>query len=114
MNAVGGTTYGILRNLLTPANPMDKSFEEITSKLSKRFDPKPLIVVEWYHFHKRKQNWESLAEYIAELQQLVARCNFGKYLEDALRDRFVCGVRNEVSREDYSPRPAWTWVKHSS
>ena len=47
LNAVGGTTYGILRNLLAPANRMDKSFEEQNCL---NFDPKPLIV---YHFHKR-------------------------------------------------------------
>ena len=70
MNAVGGTTYGIycVIYILAPANPMDKSFEEITSKLSEHFDPKPLIVVERYHFHKRVQNsGESLTEYVAEL-----------------------------------------------
>ena len=96
LNSVGGTAYGVLRNLVAPDNPMDKTFEEIVTKLTEHYDPKPLIIVERYHFHKRNQaSGESIAEYVAELRRLAARCNFGAYLEDALRDRLVCGVSNE-------------------
>lgn len=34
-------------------------------------------------------------QYKAELHNLAIQCNFGDYLGDALRDRFVCGLRNE-------------------
>ena len=96
LNAVGGITYGVLRNLVAPDNPIDKTFEEIITKLTEHFDPKPLIIVERYHFHKRDQTaGESLAEYVAELRRLAAKCSFGTHLNDALRDRFVCGIRNE-------------------
>ena len=53
------------------------SLADITTKLSEHYDPKPLVIVERYHFHKREQApTESLAEYVAELRRLAAKCNF--------------------------------------
>ena len=84
LNSVGGTAYGVLRNLVAPNNPMDKTFDEIIAKLTEHYDPKPLIIVERYHFHKRNQaSGESIAEYVAELRRLAAKCNFGTHLDDA-------------------------------
>ena len=37
-----------------------------------------------------------MAEYVAELRRLTKHCEFGAYLDDALRDRFVCGLRSET------------------
>ena len=33
---------------------------------------------------------------MAELRRLADRCEFGAYLQDALRDRLVCGLRSEA------------------
>ena len=38
---------------------------------------------------------ESLADHIAELRRLVTHCEFGEYLDDALRDQLVCGLHAE-------------------
>ena len=32
---------------------------------------------------------------MAELRRLTTHCQFGAYLDEALRDRLVCGLRNE-------------------
>ena len=37
-----------------------------------------------------------MAEYEAELWRLATHCAFGDYLSEAIRDRMVCGLRNEV------------------
>ena len=76
---------------------MSKSMAEITAKLREHYEPKPSLIAERCQFHKRNQNTrESIATYIAELRRLAARCNFPHdYLDDTLRDRFVCGLRNE-------------------
>ena len=37
---------------------------------------------------------ESIAEYIAKLRRLTTNCEFGEYLNNALRDRLVCGFKN--------------------
>ena len=98
LNAVGGTTYGVLRSLLAPDNPMSKSMAEITARLREHYEPKPSLIAERCQFHKRNQNsGESIATYITELRRLAARCNFPRdYLEDTLRDRFVSGLRSEA------------------
>ena len=36
---------------------------------------------------------------MAELRKLADRCKFGGYLEEALRDRLVCGLRNEATQK---------------
>ena len=39
-----------------------------------------------------------MAEYVAELRKLATHCCFGDHLEEALRDRLVCGIRDESTQ----------------
>ena len=58
---------------------------------------KTSIIAERFHFHKRNQHTgESITDFVAELRRLAARCKFEGYLDDALRDRFMCGFGNEA------------------
>ena len=86
LNAVGRNTYGVLRSLLSPDNPMSKSFTDIVAILQNHFEPKPSIIGKRYHFHKRNQDAEeSIAEYVAELRRLAAKCSFPRdYLDETL------------------------------
>jgi len=55
------------------------------------------VVEERFHFHRRSQAvGENIAEYVAELRRLSTDCQFGAYLEEALRDRLVCGICSEA------------------
>ena len=81
LSAIGSMTYSLLRNLLTPTLPKDKSFE-IVEVLEKHFDPKSLEISERFHFNQRQQvAVESVAQYVAELRRLTTHCNFGAFLE---------------------------------
>ena len=74
------------------------SYNDIMRKHLEHFDPKPLTIVECLHFHKREQSTsETLAEFMAELRRLAAKCEFSTHLDQALRDRFVCGMRTRGS-----------------
>ena len=96
LSVVGSKTYSLLRNLVSPALPQDKTFEQLVAILKSHFEPKPLIIAERFHFHRRSQAMEeSIGEYLAELRRLSTHCSFGDYLEQALRDRLVCGIRSE-------------------
>ena len=96
LSATGSKTYSLLRNLLVPTAPREKSFADIVATLKEHFEPKPLIIAERFTFHQRQQNQgEKVAEYVSELRRLALRCEFGPYLEEALRDRFVCGLKSE-------------------
>ena len=58
--------------------------------------PKPLIIVERYKFHKRTQHeGESVAQYLAALRKLAEKCDFRDFLNQVLRDKLVCRLRNE-------------------
>ncbi len=94
---VGNKTYAVLSDRLAPALPREKTYGEISAVLQKHFEPKRVVIAERYHFHKREQlAGESMADYEAALRRLATNCKFGEFLAEALRDRFMCGLRNEV------------------
>ena len=93
LTLVGSTAYEVLRSLLAPALPQTKTYDELVQVLRDHYAPKPMVIAERFHFHRRnQQSGESIAEYIAELQKLALHCEFGDYLNQALRDRLVCGL----------------------
>ncbi|XP_044166137.1 uncharacterized protein K02A2.6-like [Acropora millepora] len=96
LTAIGPETYGLLRNLLTPEKPDARSYEELVEILNSHLHPKPLVIAERFNFHNRFRNdSESVADFAAQLKKLSAHCEFGTFLDEALRDRFVCGLRKE-------------------
>ena len=97
LSVTGGKTYDLLRNLLSPTDPKDKMFDELVEALKGHYEPKPLVIAERFHFHKRNQvAGESVAQFIAELRRLARHCEFKTFLEEALRDRFVCGLGSKA------------------
>ena len=97
LTVIRATAYSVLHNLVAPASPKSKSFEELVTALKLHYEPKPLIIAERFHFYRRNQaSGESIAEYVAELRRLATTCSFGDHLDEALRDRIVCGVRSEA------------------
>ena len=95
-----GNIYALLRSLLSPVKPQEKTFTKLQAELMKHFQPKKVIITEQFNCHQRKQAPnESIAEYVAELRKLTTNCDFGNYLEQALRDHFVCGLRSETTQK---------------
>ena len=93
---VGTKTYALLKDLLSPTLPKDKAIDEIFKVLTDHFTPQPIVISERYKFHSRTQKeGESIADFVAELKRLSRDCKFETHLEEALRDRFVCGLRQE-------------------
>ena len=58
-------------------------------------------MAETYRFHQtlQKDN-ESVIEFANKLKRLAVHCNFGQYLQRALRDQFVGGVRSQSTRKE--------------
>ena len=64
--------------------------------LRSHFEPEPIVIAERFNFYKRDQkSGESIPNFVADLRRLAANCKFGTHLNDALRDRFVCGLHSE-------------------
>ena len=60
-------------------------------------EPKKVVMAARFTFHQRlQQPGESVAMYLAELRKLAVPCEFGESLDEALRDRLVCGLRDEA------------------
>nr|CAI5830042.1 unnamed protein product [Callosobruchus analis] len=67
----GSKVYQTLKNLVAPTKPSELTYVQI------------------------QKPDQSVADYIVELRKLASSCSFGEFLDDALRDRFVCGIRSE-------------------
>ena len=94
ITVVGSKTYALLSDLLVPVKPADKSYKELKDVLKAHLKPKPLIIAERFQFHQRsQQTGEDVASYMAALRRLADKCSYGAHLEEALRDRFVCGLQ---------------------
>ncbi|XP_069134399.1 uncharacterized protein [Argopecten irradians] len=93
---MGPQTYSLLRNIMIPDLPSTKTYDEIVTALKGNFMPEPLVIAERFRLHNRSQKEEeSVADYVVGLKKLAARCEYGNFLQQALRDRLVCGLRNE-------------------
>ena len=108
LTALGTSAYALLRNLVGPTKPATKKYDELVKAMKDHLQPKPIVIVERFKFHRRNQNnAETVAQYLAELGRLTEHCEFkADYLEEVLRDRLVCeevlrdrlvcGLRNET------------------
>ena len=80
---------------MAPDKPTDKSLEELVTLVKEYHTPPPSVTVQWFKFNSRSQrDGESVAEFVAELRRLSEHCKFEVTLDDMLRDRLVCGIRD--------------------
>ena len=90
----------MLRNLLAPTKPADKAYKDLVDTLKTHLNPKSIIVAERFKFYNRVQlPGEALNAYVAQLRKMAEYCDFGQFLAEALRDRFVCGLNNSSIRK---------------
>jgi len=72
----------------------------VIAVLQKHFVSKPAVIADRFKFNKREQlPGESLADYIAGLCCLATCFEFGGYPDDALRDRFICGLHSKGTQK---------------
>ena len=99
LSVCGASTYQLIRNLVAPNKPTEKTFAEIVKLVKDHHTPPPPAAMQRYTFNKRIQKeGESIAEFVAELRKLSEHCEFDN-LEDMLRDRLMCGVRDKGVRK---------------
>ncbi|KAJ8017724.1 hypothetical protein HOLleu_44666 [Holothuria leucospilota] len=93
LSSMGPKGYGLLKSLTTPTKPSTLTFPDICKRLHDYYNPKPPVLLERFRFYNQIQGpSEKIAEYLAELRRLSSTCNFGGFLNEALRDKFVCGL----------------------
>ena len=95
LSCIGAKTYQLLRSSTSPDLPSTKSYDELKEVLNRHLSPQPLEIAERFRFHKRNQReGESVQAYSVEIKRLSEHCNFGPHLDQSLRDRLVCGLRD--------------------
>ena len=51
LSACGSSTYRLIRNLVSPAQPDSKSFEDLVKLIREHYHPKPSTIVMRYKFN---------------------------------------------------------------
>ena len=115
LTLVGQRCYAILHSSFLPERPNQRPIPDLVRALMNRFEPPGLIPANRLRFSTRvrKAN-ESVHEYIAAIQVLAAPCQFGLFLNDALRDRLVSGINMQKTQEKLLSTPELTYdmAKH--
>ena len=80
---IGPSAYKLLRSLVAPTKPDEKSYNELVAVMVKHHNPAPSEIVQRYQFNSRsRKEGESVATYLSELCSLVEHCNFRDNLDD--------------------------------
>ncbi|KRX44072.1 Transposon Tf2-9 polyprotein [Trichinella murrelli] len=97
LSSCSSALFKLVESLLSPAKPVERSFDEIISVLNDHFAPQPSEIVNRHIFYQRKQQpGETVAEFIADLRRLAQDCNFLD-LETMLRDRLEEALSAEAA-----------------
>ena len=112
LSVVGKRTYNILRSLLAPTRPSEKTFEQLTAILTTHFSRPPSEVIQRFRFHSRtRQAGESVSSFVAALRKLSEHCNFADELKKDLRDRIVAGISDEAIQRKLLSEALLTYEK---
>lgn len=100
ITVVGAATYSLLKNLIAPVLPTQRTLTHLLQTLSDHFEPPASEIVERFKFNSRARKvGESVSTFLAELRSLAKHCNFGNTLDTMLRDRLVCGINNDATQK---------------
>ena len=92
---LGQATFAKLKVLASPTPVADLTLDAIMEHLVAHYRPKTSKIAERFKFFKRSQKkGEAAVDFIADLRRLAKTCNFGNYLETAIRDQFACGLHD--------------------
>ncbi|XP_055706053.1 uncharacterized protein K02A2.6-like isoform X1 [Phlebotomus papatasi] len=97
---VGQNIYKVLKSALHPQTVDSQTYSQLVAVLKEKYSPAKNVITERYRFYKREQSpEESIRDYVVALQQLAESCEFGDFLQQALRDKFVMGIYEKKIQE---------------
>ena len=107
LTMVGTWAYKFLHSLLEPTLPSEKSYGELVKALQEHLTLESLVIAEQFRLnHCNQQEGETVAQYLAALWKHLEWCDFGDYLEQALRYRRVCRLQ-KLCKGDYCRKMTW-------
>ena len=94
---MGNKMYALLRSNVSPRRLKELSFAKIVDNLAMHLDPKQIVTAEHFKFHKvEQQELESIRDFLARSKKLAETCEYGGYHEEAIWDRFMCGLKGRT------------------
>lgn len=89
-----------------------EKLQDLLNKFDSFFLPKKNLTIERHKFFNRNQGQgESIEQYAYELKKLASSCEFKDLNEDLIRDKLVCGIRDDMLRERLLREPDLTLKK---
>ena len=99
LHSCGKQTYHLLCSLVSPRKLAGTPYEQLCDTLQTQFNPKLTVTVQRYKLNTHTQlPEENVATFVAKLRELAEFCEFGEKLDEHLRERLVCGLRNEQTK----------------
>ena len=101
LTRIGQTMYLKLKTWVSPKKLSELSLDEIVAQLKSQTSAAIVEIAERYRFFKRLQrDDEGVVEYMSQLRSLAKTCKFEAYLDTALRDQFVCGLKDQRIQQE--------------
>ena len=101
LSLIGPKAYKLVKSLVAPKKPSECTYAYLTSTLKNHYTPQKIVIYERFKFLARAQkDNESVNDYVAALKELASTCEYGTNLalEEMLRDRLVCGLKDEATQ----------------
>lgn len=93
LSCMGATTYKIVRDMVSPALPSAKSYDDICAVLALYYSPQVVVLKERKNFYATiKQNNETCAQWLARVRHMAALCKFGTGNDSVVLDKFITGL----------------------
>ena len=71
LTLIGQDTYEVLRNILSPEKPAEKTMDQIYAALKAHFEPNPILIAERHRFFStRQREGETLLNFLSKNAQL--------------------------------------------
>ncbi|XP_049267509.1 uncharacterized protein LOC119377194 [Rhipicephalus sanguineus] len=98
ITAIGKKAYKTLKTLLEPEK---KTYAQLVQTLKEQYVPKTSVIAERFKFNRCfQQDGQAVTAFAVELKRLATSCDFGTFLDDALRDRFVAGLCDKETQAE--------------
>ena len=112
LSTCGTAAYKLLKTLVAPANLSTMSFEDLVKKALEHYNPQPSVIMRRFKFNSSvRQQGESVANFVSRLRDLASHCEYGDSAKELIRDRLVCGIRDDRLQRTLLAVPKLTFEK---
>ena len=97
LSVCGTSTYKLVRTLVAPDAVTEKTFEEIAELAQHHYHPKPSVIMRRFRLNTCVRHpGEKVTTFIERLHNLASHCDYRGAMAKLVRDRLVCGIRDDV------------------